>query len=66
MTFASIIVGTLGVHTGLVTRVVLILSIIMRLFVLLVKFSRVFVDCLRLSSLALQVFATLGYPHYIL
>ena len=35
MIFASIIVGTLGVHTGLVTRVVLILSITMRLFVLL-------------------------------
>ena len=35
MTFASIVVGTLGVHKGLVTRVVLILSITMRLFVLL-------------------------------
>ena len=35
MIFASIIVGTLGVHTGLVTRVVLILSITMQLFVLL-------------------------------
>ena len=35
MTFASIIVGTLGVHTGLLNRVVLTLSITMQLFVLL-------------------------------
>lgn len=35
MTFASIIAGTLGVHTGLVTWVVLVLSITMQLFVLL-------------------------------
>lgn len=39
MTFANIIVGTLGAHADLVTRVVLALSNTMRLFVLLQKMS---------------------------